>query len=34
MRDDVEPHENFMRGWEDYKVILSCDWSERGNTNL
>ncbi|KAK2713556.1 techylectin-5A-like [Artemia franciscana] len=19
-RDDVEPHENFMRGWEDYKV--------------
>lgn len=20
MRDDVEPHENFMRNWEDYKV--------------
>ena len=20
VRDDVEPHENFMRGWEDYKV--------------
>ena len=23
MRDDVEPHENFMRGWEDYKVSES-----------
>ena len=20
MRDDVEPHENFLRNWEDYKV--------------
>lgn len=20
VRDDVEPHENFMRNWEDYKV--------------
>nr|XP_045599528.1 microfibril-associated glycoprotein 4-like [Procambarus clarkii] len=20
VRDDVEPHENFMRGWDDYKV--------------
>lgn len=20
VRDDVEPKENFMRGWEDYKV--------------
>jgi hypothetical protein len=20
VRDDVEPRENFMRGWEDYKV--------------
>ncbi len=20
MRDDVQPRENFMRGWEDYKV--------------
>ena len=20
VRDDVEPHENFMRKWEDYKV--------------
>ena len=20
VRDDVDPHENFMRGWEDYKV--------------
>ena len=25
MRDDVEPHENFMRGWEDYKVILDTE---------
>lgn len=20
VRDDIEPHENFMRNWEDYKV--------------
>ena len=20
VRDDVEPHENFLRNWEDYKV--------------
>jgi len=20
VRDDVEPHENFMRNWNDYKV--------------
>lgn len=20
IRDDVEPHENFMRNWDDYKV--------------